>query len=219
VEDVTTYDATSYRPGSNPTFQGSTAGLDPTLSQQPVWHLMTRFLVGVLRQHFGTQAAIEDPAMFNRVWTNAPSSPITIASLAEWKPQDTQQRPAIYVDRLEQTVDMSKRSVGNQLHGLMPAFYNTIFDGSHVVHCLGGREGEAELLAHEVWRQLHEFAPQIQKELCLLRFLPVKVGKRVQFQSTTEQYSVPIEIIYGYQETWRIKNLSESQLNAIKLNI
>ena len=181
--------------------------------------MKTGFIVGILREHFKTQSGIEDPALYDKVWTTGVSSPIVVASLAEWKPASAQQRPAVLVDRMEQAVDIAKRSIGNQLQGIMPGFFNTYMTGSHVVHCLGGREGEAELLAHEVWRQLHEFQHQIQEELCLDRFLPVKVGKRMQFQDNTEQYTVPVEVIYVYQEAWRIKNLSQSAVNAIKLGL
>lgn len=206
------------RTGAAPTLDVPGAGLNTSRNLiQPAWFRMTEALVKVLRFHFSSATRIEHPDLTARVWTAAESSPIFISSLAEFAPTSGQQRPSVLVDRLDQELDTSKRAIGDQFQGGQPGQYAHLVVGRHVVHCLGGREGEAEILAFEVWRDLVRWSPILTTRLCLLRLLPTKVGKRVQLSGEhQEHYTVPIELTYGYMEQWRVYPTDEAEITAIR---
>jgi hypothetical protein len=172
-------------------------------------------IVGVLRWHFSDPTRIEIPDLVDRVWVANETSPIVISSLAEWNPNNSSERPAIFVDRLDQDRDLANRGIGDQLQGGKPGNFAFFVTGAHVVHCVGGREGEAEILAKEVWRELSRFGPIIRPALCLLRFMPVKIGKRVELTEHKQIYTVPVMLTYGYIEEWRVNALDESEITAI----
>ncbi len=210
------YLAQPIRPGTEPTLSVSAAGLVAAGQQQPVYLQMTRVLLSVLRLHFSAAANIEFADLTDRIWTNAQSSPIMIASLAEWTPEQSAKRPALLVDRLDQTPDLARRILGQQFQGGTPGNYFQYMEGRHVVHCLGGREGEAELLAAEVFRELFRFGPVIQKYVCLNRFQVERAGKRRQLSDEhREHYTVPVPVYYHYGESWRVKPVDEAEINAV----
>lgn len=211
------HDIDPIRASANPTIDVVSAGLRTNVHWQPAWVRMTEVLVRWLRFHFSAESRIEHPDLIGRVWTAQPSSPIFISSLAEWAPNQSQERPAVLVDRLDQDKEMNQRGIGDQLQGIKPGQFAHFMNGQHVVHCLGGRDGEAEAVAFEVWRELTRFAPYLRELLCLLRLLPMRIGKRVQLsQEHKEHYSVPIVLAYGYSEAWRVKVLDEEEITAIK---
>lgn len=219
---VTDYDVAPIRPGAAPQLDASATGLNTNSCSQPAYLRMTPGLLSVLRYHFSAASRIEYANLADRVYTPGArdSSPIQISSLAEWKPDSANQRPAVLVDRLDQDKDMQNRGIGDQFMGVRQGHYAHFMIGAHVVHNLGGRDGEAEVLAAEVWRCLSRFAPAIREKTNLLRFLPVKIGKRVQIKEPSEQrehYSIPIVCMYGYEEAWRVTPLDEEEITAISL--
>ena len=214
----TSYPAPDIRPGAAPQLDVPTVGFDDQGNLYPIYYAMTEMIVRWLRYHFSAATRIEYPSLTDRVWTtDQERSPIQITSLAEWKPTNANQRPAILIDRQEQEKDMNVRSIGDQLHGIKPGAYQHFVNGQHVVHCLGGREGEAETLAAEVWRELVRFAPVARERLCLWRFLPVRVGKRTQLDEHKEVYTVPVICIYSYSEAWKIRPLDEDEINQVRV--
>jgi len=214
------YDADPIRPGAAPTLSITGAGLGDLAAQQPMCVRMTDALVSWLRYHFSAVSRIEYPNLTSRVYNdNQEVTQIVIDSLAAWKPQRSGNRPAILVDRLDQEKDMAHRVIGDQFQGVKEGFFWHLMQGAHVVHCIGGREGEAEILASEVWRELVRFGPVARQALCLMRFLPVKWGKRVQLDEYKEHYSVPVVCTYTYEETWRIRPLDEAEITGIALGL
>jgi hypothetical protein len=176
---------------------------------------LTNVLVRWLRFHFSAASRIEHPDLTGRVWTDADSSPIFISSLADWDPNKSGKRPAVLVDRLDQRKDMNQRGIGDQMMGVAPGRFAHFMVGQHVVHSLGGRDGEAEILAWEVWRELTRFAPYARKAVCLHRLLVSTVGKRVQLPESREHYTVPVVLDYGYEENWRVFPMDEEEITAI----
>lgn len=209
------YDVSAFRPGAAPVLDLAAAGITPRPNQQPQWHLLTPALVRLLQQHFSVATRIEDPNLVDYVWTDTESSPIVISSLANWKPDSTNARPALLVDRLEQSRDMSKRAIGDRYQGVRPGHHSFMMQGAHVVHVLGGRDGEADSLAREVWRDIARFAPILGPKLCLLRLLPMQIGKRVQLDEHKQTYTVPVPIQYGYFEAYRLFPTDEAAVTAI----
>lgn len=209
------YSVPPIRAGAVPTLDTVATGMTD-LQPQPVFLKITTLLTRWLRYHFSAASRIEFPVLINRVWTSDEQSPITITSLAEWNPKNSEQRPAILIDRLDQGKDMDHRIIGDQLQGVQPGYFTDITLGQHVIHCIGGREGEAETLAAEVWRELKRFGPVFRDKVCLMRFLPVKIGRRVQLEEYKEHYTVPISVVYAYQETWKLTVADEEEVTAIR---
>lgn len=216
----TSFDLPPLRPGAAPTLSISGSQIGANRTQQPAWIRVTSVLVQALRWHFSLASRIEFADLAARVWTPDPQTPIVITSLAEWKPDSSSQRPAILVDRLVQEKDQQTMGIGDQLMGIKQGNFSDFMTGSHVIHCLGGREGEADILATEVWRELKRFAQEIRKAACLLRFRPYQIGKRVQIGAEQkEHYSTPILALYGYEEAWRVTPLDEAEVLSLRTTI
>jgi hypothetical protein len=208
-------DASPIRPGAAPTLDTGAIRFSTFAATQPIWVRMTDVLIRWLRYHFGDASRIEYPDLVDRVYVDGDSSKIVITSLAEWKPNSSDHRPAILIDRLDQETDMANRPIGPQYQGIRTGYFTDFMRGQHVVHCLGGREGEAEYLAAEVWRDLKRFAPKAREYLCLYRFLPERIMKRRQLDEHKETYAVSIPCSYYYDESWKLTNLSESEITGI----
>lgn len=217
MDPVDALDAPPIREGAAPTISVSGVGFNSLAGHQPGWVRLTEALVRWLRGHFSVASRIEYPDLVGRVWTsNREQSPIQICSLAEWNPTESNKRPAILVDRLDQERDLAHQAIGDQWQGVRPGNYWILKTGQHVVYCVGGREGEADLLAAEVERELVRFGPIAQQYLCLMRFRPVKTGRRVQIPEYREHYASPIVCIYAYQDMFRIFPVDEEAIAAIK---
>lgn len=197
-----------------PTSTGS--GLPDYVAPAFVW--MTGKLAGWMQYHFGVTTRIEFPALKDRVWSSDPAvSQIWIGSLAEWDPKQSEKRPAILIDRAEQDLDVQHLGIGaGQLQGVRPGYYMHYMTGTHEFNCLGGREGEAEYLAAEVWRELTRYADRVRRWLCLARLLPVRVGRRRQLDQYKEIYTVPVFLSYVYTEAWTSKPADEAEVNAVR---
>lgn len=203
------------RPGADPQLNLAQAGLAGRPGQGPPWLYMTQTLVRLLRWAFSAQSRIEFPALADRVWTNDEASPIWISSLAEWAPAKANQRPCLLVDRLPQKLDQARAVIGRQFQGVKPGQYMHFMGGAHVVHCTGGRDGEAEFLAAQAFRWLAFYANQIEEALCLIRFRAVEVGKRTQLEDYKEVYTVPLPVEYYYQENWKVYPTDEKEVMGI----
>lgn len=206
------------RPGVSPVLSTSTAGLVCRPDHQPVWTYMTSSLVKWMRYHFSSASRIEFPDLVGRVWTSDPeTSPIKIASLAEWTPLATDQRPAILIDRLDQDLDQSRAGIGERMMGGPPGLHAHFLAGAHVIHCLGGREGEAEILAAEVYRECSRYAHVVRESMGLIRFRASKVARRAQIPDTEgkQHYTTPILLNYYYEESWKTSREDEEEVTAI----
>lgn len=215
MDPVDAHDVAPPRPGVAPRINLPAAGVVPQPTQTPQWHRITPALVRILQAHFSVATQIEDPNLVARVWTNQPSSPIVISSLAEWNPGTANNRPAILVDRLEQNRDQAKAIIGDQQQGVRPGSYAVFMTGAHVVHAIGGREGEADILAKEIWRELAKFAPIIAPRLCLNRMRVMGVGKRTELTEHKQIYTVPVAVVYDYIEQWRVYPTDEAEVTRI----
>lgn len=218
MADPWNYDADPIRPGADPRLDVNAAGLRNRQTLNPASIRMTGALVGWLRYHFGLASRIEFPNLAGRVYTSDPgTTQIWIGSLAEWKPELSGKRPALLVDRLAQDFDMQHRVLADQFQGIKPGFYCDFMQGTHVVHCVGGREGETDFLAYEVWREFGRYRNIARDALCLHRFLPLQIGKRVQLADEhKEHYTVPVIVAYAYEQTWRVRPLDEVEITQVR---
>lgn len=181
---------------------------------------ITEALLKWLRHHFSDASRIELPNLRSRVYVDNENTPITIASLAEWRPTNSDQRPAILVNREAQQPVPGLRGIDNRLMGgcglgNTVTAYTQYWSGTHVVYCYGGREGEGEELAVEVVRELAGFQSLARLILCLEKLQVSGVGKRVQLPEFKETWLIPVVLEYGYALKWRIGSLDTAAVTAI----
>lgn len=208
------------------------AGASPALdvrifnSLPRTWPLqkVTNLLLLWMQYHFGLASRIVQPQLADKVWTNSPASPILITSLADFKPTDSQKRAAILPAR--QTVKMHQESRGlganRQLagcgHGPLRRVYQKYMIGRHLIHCVGGKEGEAEVLATEVYEEISDFCPIIQEALCFVTFRCDEIGPRMQLEEHKQTYTVPVLVDYAYVRSWEITGTAAT-LSRVELGV
>ena len=83
--------------------------------------------------------------------------------------------------------------------------YSTLWLGSHSLFCIGGSGAQVELLATEVQRELTEFGPLIREKMQLHRFSVIEVGAIAELEEATENFVVPVNVGYAYQERWVLR--------------
>lgn len=183
---------------------------------------MTKAMLNWMRYHFGETSRIAHPDLKDRVWVDNESTPILIQSLAEYSPNVANLRPAILVDRLEQKPyarTLDTRRIGGCGYGTAEKQYQQHWIGQHVLYCVGGREGEAELLAGEVFKEIFGFCKVLRVPLCLEKFDVLPVPKRTKIEEFKETWSTPVGIEYGYVMSSRAYELDVAQLAKVNLTL
>lgn len=169
-------------------------------------HMMTGFFVDWFQKHFATTPNIEEPQLRGLLWTAVDSSNLEIESITRWKPQTTGKRPAIIVSRndwkvLSLGID-NRMMVTRGISGI--EHYAAYLQGSHTMFCLSGKPVEAEILSAEVYREMMQFGPLIRKELELMRFAAMGVGKLFEVEESAGHFAVPVTVAYFLEEKWRL---------------
>lgn len=170
--------------------------------------LVTGLLVQWMRLHFSEAPNIEDPDLRETLWAlDITTTGIVIDSVYRWNPQQTEQRPGIFVKRgpwkiLRYGIDDRKMigygaPSGNQT-------YNNFTQGSHVLFCVANKPAEAELLGAEVYRELMMFGPMARRFFNFLRFVVTDVGELSLLEECAEHFVVPITVSYGAQDVWEL---------------
>lgn len=181
-------------------------------SETPDWppSRLGRALLLWLRYRFGAPERITRPALRTAIWTPEPGSPLVIATLAEYDPARDGTRPALLVERSDQDLDLRPLSIGMQRHGAQPNSIVAPLVGQHVIFCLGGREGEADAYAAEIFVDLVAFCNIVASRLGFRRLRPYKVGTRRKLEEYKEIWAVPIFIQYEYDYTTDVRPAAES---------
>jgi len=171
--------------------------------------ILTGMFRDVLVRHFATETSIEQPELRALIWQPDPTTGILIESITRWNPQQTQQRPAVVIKR--QGYRNTRIGLGGERWQLPPAdrhghpHYTTVWTGSHTLFCIAQAANQAELLATEVQRELHQFAQLILQEALLLRFGVVEVGEIAQLEEARDAFVVPVTAGYAYEESWTVR--------------
>lgn len=183
-------------------FRGAEYPATCSLTPRPA-HL-TGFLRDFLIRHFSASENIEDYDLRKLVWKPTPDTGILIESATRFKPTETQRRPAIIIKRgayRNQRIGIGERQQPTAADPL----YTTSWVGSHTLFCIGLSGPQAEALASEVYRELHQYAQVIARELLLWRFGVVEVGEIAILEEWTEHFVVPVTVGYICQETWTVR--------------
>lgn len=183
--------------------------------------LLTGFFRDHFARHFADESTIEYPALQRYIWKDNERTGILIESLHRWDPATTGKRPAILIKR--NSFKNYRAGIGDKkqpsadIHG--NEHFLTFWVGSHTLFCLGGTGAQAEALATEVRREMHQFGPSILESFCLHRFGVVEVGAISELEESTENFVVPVTVGWALQESWmllqqapRLKSISLSYL-------
>ena len=182
---------------------------------------ITGILVQLLREAF-QPGNVLSPRLEGCKWVPKEDSPliedptkstILIESVYRWDPRVIGQRPGILVRRSEQS--LARIGLGAdklQTFGLQSLttpvgggdIHATPVQGSHMVFCIAREAGTVEVLATEVYRFLHQFAPVFEKEFSFLKFHVAQIGSIAQLQESDEHFAVPIQVVYAYFEQWKL---------------
>ena len=173
-----------------------------------------------LIQHFARAENIKEVGLEERIWNpDNELSKIQILPLEDWRPQNTEQRPALIIK--QQEIKFIRYGIDNRLMGGGGPFatrrmHAAGMQGSHTVFCIAGEGGEALQLAAEVALQLMQFAPIVERWLDMLRLELVGIGELSKLEEATENFVVPINIAYAWLEQWELIPLDDPIITGIQ---
>jgi hypothetical protein len=115
----------------------------------------------------------------------------------------TESRPGIVIKEH----DWNWRRVGiNDLYREDPRTgrqtYAGYWLGAHTCFALGNEGAETQILATEVKSAFRLFQAEIQRQLEMPQFLPIKLGAVSALKESTENYVVPVDLAYAINEVW-----------------
>lgn len=179
---------------------------------------ITGFLRQVFAQHLCDPDNIENPFLRRKLMKLGPWKPdepdnpnfkpggIQIESVMRWKPETTEQRPAIIIKR--HAWKWVSRIIGDNVKGdNFPDQMETYvgwWQGSHTIFAISREGAEAEQLGFEVARILILYREMLQTNMHLDRFVLVQVDEVKEIEEATENYAVPVTVAYEAQENWRL---------------
>lgn len=187
-----------------PDYRGMKLSSVCSLLARPV--VITGLFREVLARHF-QEGRIETPDLADLVWRRDQTTGIVIENIHRWRPQTTNQRPAVVIKRnayRNQRRGIGDKHQGNPTDREGNPHFSTYWVGSHTLFCLGGSGAQVELLATEVQRELTEFGPLLQKTLNLFRFAVLEVGPVNELEEATETFVVPVTAGYAFEENWKL---------------
>lgn len=168
-----------------------------------------------LRYHFGAADRPTRPSLRGYVWTDDPSSPIQIDTLAAYKPASDGTRPALLVETGRQSEDPSARGIGFRRQGGPsngPQYTIYAMTGVHAIFCIGGREGEVLELAREVFEEATAFCGVVGERLGLRRFYPSAQSERKRMPEHKDTWTVMVSFGYDYDLSQVVRPAAAPQL-------
>ena len=159
-----------------------------------------------LTSHFDSADKIQEPSLKSYVWTDDyTTTNILIDSATRWNPQLVEKRPAIIIKR--GNITNNRLGIDDRLMGgtnLGPQYYVTFWQGNHVLFCIGSSGMEAELIAEEVLKEIHEFASKVARRIGIFKLKVQQIGEVHKLEEAKENFVVPIIVEYAFSEEWQI---------------
>lgn len=186
-----------------PQFFGTTVSNLCSVLPRPL--IITGLLRELMVRHFSKAEYIETPELAHLLWQSGEKTPILISSITKWEPETTERRPAIIIKRnsyRNRRMGIGDRNQGPSTDRFGDNHYTTFWVGSHTLFCIARSGGQAELLATEVQRELHQFHPLIRRSALLHRFQVTEVGAIAEVEEATENFVVPVTVSYAYEDRW-----------------
>jgi hypothetical protein len=170
--------------------------------------ILTGYFIEHLRRHFVSPYGIEEPDLRRLIWHRDEAPAILIESIFNWKPQETELRPAILVKRNSYEnfrAGIDDRNQGIPMDREGNESFETFWTGSHTIFCIATTGAQVELLGTEVQRQLTEAGPEVRKSLGLFKYQVKQVGPVSEIEEATENFAVPVTVAWAYSEAWTIR--------------
>lgn len=170
-------------------------------------------LTGLLRvwliNHFNSSDNIELLKLRKCVWNKDPAkSGIVIEKNTAWDPRKTGTRPALILKRgawRRIRLGIGDKFLGGGSSQNGDEHYCNWWQGSHTVFAIAGEDGECEMLATEVFRELNEFGPAVRDMLGLKRFEVAEVAEIAILEEASQNFVVPVNIAYAVEESWILR--------------
>jgi hypothetical protein len=173
--------------------------------------LMTGALRQLLLQHFVDpdnvmSASLRAYLEREGAWAAETPSGIYIESIARWRPELTEARPALVIkegDWQQDRMGIGARAGFEERTGAH--LYGTFWNGAHTLFALGGEGAETQILAAEVAKLLVYFSEVIADQLDLHRFQVTAIGGLAALAESTENYVVPVSVGYAAEDRWAVQ--------------
>jgi len=173
--------------------------------------LMSGAIRQILLQHFADpenimSASLRSYLQQEGAWTADEHTGLYIETLARWRPELTESRPAVIIKEGDWTNE--RMGIGDHWgtdERTGAESYASFWHGTHTVFALGGEGAETQVLAAEIAKLLVWFGPVIMDQLELHRFLVTSVSGLHAMQEATENYVVAVSMGYIAQERWELQ--------------
>ena len=187
----------------------------PRLSALCSFGQTPRMVTGILRQllmqHFADPRQISNPTLRSMLerggaWRPGVNDGLYIESVARWRPEVTEKRPAILLKEgdwqwirvgIGDYAGSSWRDGREQFAGL--------WRGSHTVFAVGNEGAETQILATETAKVIAWYGPLITDQMNMHRWGITKIGALSALQESTENYVVPVDVAYVAEESWTLQ--------------
>jgi hypothetical protein len=209
---------------------GQDTGRQPTIALTDLPHLCAvgprpQILTAIFRKwmisHFKDLANIEHKSLEGYIWRpNIADTGIVITTATQFAPEEAGSRPALVIKR--NAWKNIRLGIDNRMFGPSPDghdYYANYWMGSHTFFCLAGEGAEAEILAAEVFRELNEFAPTLRPNIGLHRLEVVEVGELYLVEESSENFAVPVNIAYAWEEAWQVQTLDTAIIQSVDLSL
>jgi hypothetical protein len=197
----------------------------PTFSSLQAMLTAPIMLTGLFRdifvKHFQEWQNTE-PALRSLVWRPGADTDILVESIHRWDPTTTGNRPAVLIKRQtyrNHRAGINDQGQGNPIDREGNRRFETFWNGSHTLFCLGSEGAQVEVLSTEVQRELTQFGPAIRESLSLMRFQVFEVGAIAELKEAERTFVVPVTVAYSFTERWtlsqdapRLKRVSLSSI-------
>lgn len=198
-----------YPPGTIPADRVLKLSALCSFGQTP--RMVTGMIRQVLLQHFVDTSQIIDNHLREFLtregtWSSGPDSGIYIESVARWRPELTEARPAIVIkenDWVWQRVGIGDLSGVDSRSGRRD--FAGLWHGTHTIFAIGNEGAETQILAAEIAKLLVWYGPIITDQMNLHRWKVVKIGALNALKEATENYIVPIDVAYVAEEAWSLQ--------------
>lgn len=167
--------------------------------------ILTGLFREILTQHFADPQSIEEPDLRHLVWQSGTATSILVEAVTRRIPELTEFRPAVIIKRNTMQnlrLGINDKNQGPPTDGFGNTHYTTFWAGSHTLFCIARSGAQAELLATEVYREIHHFHPIIQNTALLHRLQVTEVGAVAELEESMEGFVVPVTVAYAFQDNW-----------------
>jgi hypothetical protein len=198
-----------YPPGTIPVQRIDKLSSLCSLGQSP--QMLTGVIRQILLQHFADASQISNDHLReilerDGVWSPGVNSGIYIESLARWRPELTEARPAILIKEGDWTwrrVGIGDLS-GRDARSGQETFAG-LWNGTHTIFAVGNEGAETQILAAEIAKLLVWYGPTITDQMNLHRWMVIKIGALAALKEATENYIAPVDVAYVAEEAWSLQ--------------